>query len=207
LLQALTFAVRGAGKAAREHAARLELGLAIAKTLPLVLLIVFGIPAIDGSLLVATTVPDAASLGAAALLLLYAYAGFENSAAAAGEFKNPQRDMPFALLTVIGAVTLLDTLIQLVALGTLPDSRGFGPRMLARVHPRFQPPAWAIVMQAVATLRNSSRLAASAPGFASPVAPRRMTDSAAHLADEVLPAQPMRQWALSLPLRFCSPPT
>jgi hypothetical protein len=34
-----------------------------------------------------------------------------------------------------------------------------------------------------------------------------MTDSAAPLADEVLPAQPIRQWVLSLPLRFCSPPT
>jgi len=33
----------------------------------------------------------------------------------------------------------------------------------------------------------------------------RMTDSAALLADEVLPAQPVRQWVLSLPfaLRFC----
>ena len=50
-------------------------------------------------------------------------------------------------------------------------SSGFGPRMLARVHPRFQMPAWAIVTQAVATLRNSSRLAASAAGFAFPVAP------------------------------------
>jgi hypothetical protein len=83
-----------------QYAARLELGLAIANTLPLVLLIAFGIPAIDESLLVATTMPDAASLGAAALLLLYAYAGFENTAAAAGEFKNRQRDAPFALITV-----------------------------------------------------------------------------------------------------------
>ena len=33
---------------------------------------------------------------------------------------------------------------------------------------------------------------------------RRMTESAAHLADEVLPQKPLRQWVLSLPfaLRF-----
>ncbi len=104
-----------------QYAARLEVGLAIAKTLPLVFLIVVGIPAVDGSLIFPMNTPDTASVGAASLLLLYAYAGFENTAAAAGEFKNPKRDVPFALFTVIGAVTLLYTLIQLVALGTLPD--------------------------------------------------------------------------------------
>jgi amino acid transporter len=154
-----------------QHAARLELGLAIAKTLPLVLLIVFGIPAIDGSLLVATTVPDAASLGAAALLLLYAYAGFENTAAAAGEFKNPQRDMPFALLTVIGAVTLLDTLIQLVALGTLPD--------LARLRAANARPRAPALLDARLGDRDAGgchaeklvAFSCKRPGFASPVAP------------------------------------
>jgi APA family basic amino acid/polyamine antiporter len=223
-VQALSFVVPGAGEGGTrvvlillpltffcvvnlvgvQHAARLEVGLAVAKTLPLLLLLAFGITAIDGSLLVTTTLPDAASLGAAALLLLYAYAGFENTAAAAGEFKNPQRDVPFALITVIVAVTLLYTLIQLVALGTLPDlaaradgapladaalvvigawgallmtlgavlsiggnvgntmlvgsrylyalaSSGYGPPILARVHPRFQTPAWAIVTQAALT--------------------------------------------------------
>jgi amino acid transporter len=53
--------------------------------------------------------------------LLFAYAGFENTAAAAGEFKNPKRDVPFALMTMIIVVTLIYTLVQLVALGTLPD--------------------------------------------------------------------------------------
>jgi amino acid transporter len=224
LVQALTFVLPGAGEGGRrvfvillpltffclinlvgvQYAARLEVGLTIAKTLPLVLLIAFGITAIDGSLIFPMTMPDTASLGAASLLLLYAYAGFENTAAAAGEFKNPKRDVPFALITVIGAVTLLYTLIQLVALGTLPDlamradgapladaaaivigvwggllmtlgaalsiggnvgntmlvgsrylyalaSSGFGPPILARVHPRFQTPAWAIVTQAALT--------------------------------------------------------
>lgn len=184
-----------------QHAARLEVGLTIAKILPLLLLVAFGIPAVNGSLIFPMPVPEASSLGAASLLLLFAYAGFENTAAAAGEFENPKRDVPFALLAVIGAVTLLYTLIQLVALGTVPDlgiradgapladsaaillgawaglamtagaalsiggnvgntmlvgsrylyalaSSGFGPRILARVHPRFQTPAWAIVTQA-----------------------------------------------------------
>ncbi len=65
-------------------------------------------------------VPGWHHLGAAALLLLYAYAGFENTAAAAGEYKNPRRDVPFALLTQIGIVTLLYAWVQWVALATLP---------------------------------------------------------------------------------------
>jgi basic amino acid/polyamine antiporter, APA family len=103
------------------HGVRLAVGFAVAKILPLLFLIVVGLPVIDWSLVLPMPAPDAAGLGAAATLLLYAYAGFENTAAAAGEFKNPQRDVPFALLAMIAGVTLLYTLIQLVALGTLPD--------------------------------------------------------------------------------------
>jgi APA family basic amino acid/polyamine antiporter len=104
-----------------KHAARLEVGLTIVKILPLLFLIVVGLPALDSSLVFPIPAPDSAELGAAASLLLFAYAGFENTAAAAGEFRNPQRDVPFALITVISVATILYTLVQLVALGTLPD--------------------------------------------------------------------------------------
>src|SRR5690606_26650969 len=59
-------------------------------------------------------------LGEAALLLLFAYAGFENLPAAAGEYRNPQRDVPFAMLLMIATVTGLYFVVQWVALGTLP---------------------------------------------------------------------------------------
>jgi basic amino acid/polyamine antiporter, APA family len=188
-----------------KHGARLAVALTIAKILPLLFLIAVGVFAVDASRIFPITAPDNAGLRElreAALLLLFAYAGFENTAAAAGEFKNPRRDVPFALLTMIVVVTLIYALIQLVALGTLPDLAartegapladaaallvgawagimmtigaavsiegnvgntmlagprylyalavaGFGPRALARVHPRYRTPAWAIVTQAV----------------------------------------------------------
>lgn len=103
------------------HAARLEVAFTVAKLLPLLFLVVVGIPAIEGSLIFPMPALDPAGLGAAASLLLFAYAGFENTAAAAGEFRNPQRDVPFALIVSIVVITLLYTLVQLVALGTLPD--------------------------------------------------------------------------------------
>lgn len=57
----------------------------------------------------------------AALLLLFAYAGFENLGVPAGEFKNPKRDVPFALLTGIVAIAVAYSLAQLAAMSALPD--------------------------------------------------------------------------------------
>jgi amino acid transporter len=101
--------------------ARTAVVLSITKVLPLLFLIVIGLPAIDVGALFPIPTPRTDVLGEAALLLLFAFAGFENTAAAAGEYKNPRRDVPFALLTMIIGVTALYFLIQLVALGTLPD--------------------------------------------------------------------------------------
>ena len=101
--------------------ARTAVILSIAKVLPLIFLIVVGLPAIDAGALFPIPAPPRDVLGEAALLLLFAYAGFENTAAAAGEYENPKRDVPFALLTMIVVVTALYTAVQIVALGVLPD--------------------------------------------------------------------------------------
>lgn len=101
--------------------ARLSVVLVIAKLLPLAFLIAVGVFFIDWSRLAVDTLPGGAGLTEAALLLLFAYAGFENSAAAAGEFRNPKRDLPFALLATITIVTLVYFAIQAVVLGTLPN--------------------------------------------------------------------------------------
>jgi basic amino acid/polyamine antiporter, APA family len=95
--------------------------LAITKTLPLLVFILVGVfYASPGLATSVTAKPGAGSLGDAVLLLLFAYAGFENTAAPAGEFKNPRRDVPFALITQIVIVTLIYSAVQWVALGTLP---------------------------------------------------------------------------------------
>src|SRR6266513_4084922 len=44
---------------------------------------------------------------AAALFMLFAYAGFENMGVPAGEFKNPKRDLPMALLAGTFAIALI----------------------------------------------------------------------------------------------------
>jgi amino acid transporter len=196
--------------------------LAVAKIVPLVVFVVAGTVWVvragadaggvvtaggtvvrSGALAAAGGSPGWHQIGAAALLLLYAYAGFENTAAAAGEYKNPRRDVPFALLAQIGFVTLLYAWVQWVALATLPGlaasatpladaarrflgawggwlltvgatlsilgtngntvltgprylfalaQGGYGPRLLAAVHPRFRTPAVAVVAQTAIAL-------------------------------------------------------
>ena len=100
---------------------RTSVFFAVGKTLPLLVFILLGLPKVSVALATQATPTEANALGKAVLLLLFAYAGFENTAAPAGEFKNPKRDVPFALIAQIVIVTLIYTAVQWVALGTLPD--------------------------------------------------------------------------------------
>jgi APA family basic amino acid/polyamine antiporter len=90
-----------------KHGARVAVGLAIAKTLPLILFVVAGVFAVDWSRVADVRAPSLGSLGEAALLLLFAYAGFENTAAPAGEYQYPKRHVPFALLIMIALILAL----------------------------------------------------------------------------------------------------
>jgi len=57
----------------------------------------------------------------AALFMLFAYAGFENLGVPAGEFRNPRRDLPLALLVGTLAIAIIYVLVQLGAMSALPD--------------------------------------------------------------------------------------
>ena len=110
--------------------ARTAVVLAWGKVLPLVLFVAVGLFFVDWGRVFPVPVPERANFMKAALLVLFAYAGFENTPAPAGEFVNPKRDVPFALIVQIGIVTTIYTTVQLVALGTLPNL-GASPTPLA----------------------------------------------------------------------------
>jgi APA family basic amino acid/polyamine antiporter len=57
----------------------------------------------------------------ATLFMLFAYAGFENLGVPAGEFRNPRRDLPLALLVGTLAIAAMYALAQLGAMSALPD--------------------------------------------------------------------------------------
>jgi amino acid transporter len=63
---------------------------------------------------------ETGAFSSAVLILIYAFVGFEASVIPAGEMRDPQRNIPFALLTALGIIAVLYIVIQLVCLGTLP---------------------------------------------------------------------------------------
>ncbi len=93
------------------------------KMLPLAIFIVVALIAfrtnpLPGSM---TLPPGTISWSEAGLFLLFAYAGFENLGIPAGEYKNPRRDLPIALLIGIVAIAAAYSLAQLAAMASLPD--------------------------------------------------------------------------------------
>ena len=68
----------------------------------------------------------------AALLLVFAYGGFETALAPMSEAKNPRRDAPFALFIALLLCTVIYALIQWVVIGVLPNAM-HSPRPLAEV--------------------------------------------------------------------------
>src|SRR5207247_7961269 len=61
---------------------------------------------------------------AGALLLIFVYGGYEVITVPAGEAQDPRRHVPFALVATIVTVTIVMTLMQVVAQGVLPNLEG-----------------------------------------------------------------------------------
>jgi APA family basic amino acid/polyamine antiporter len=95
--------------------------MTVGKLVPLFLFILVGVWFIDPGHF--ATMPDVSlpQAGAAALLLVFAYGGYEVTGIPAGEASNPRRDVPFAFVATILTVTLVMTLTSAVATGVLPD--------------------------------------------------------------------------------------
>lgn len=95
--------------------------MTIGKLAPLLLFIIVGIWFVNGSHFAAMPGVSMAQFGTAALLLIFAYGGYEVTGVPAGESSNPRRDVPFAFVTTILTVAVVMTLTSLVATGVLPD--------------------------------------------------------------------------------------
>jgi APA family basic amino acid/polyamine antiporter len=94
--------------------------LIVSKMLPLLMFVAGGLMLVHR--LEPVSVPEGTgNFGEAALLLLFAYAGFENTPAAAGEYRNPKKDVPFALIVHIILVTSIYVAVQWICLRALPD--------------------------------------------------------------------------------------
>ncbi len=96
----------------------------VAKLIPLILFIGVGAFHLQGALFEPFAPQGYGSLADATLVLLYAYVGFETLVVPAGEMKDPQKNVPIALMTVMAVVTVVYMAVLTVSIGTLPELAG-----------------------------------------------------------------------------------
>ena len=119
--------------------------LTLLKAAPLLLLALYALASRVPA--VAVTPPPLSELEAAALLILYAFVGFENSVVAAGETREPRRTIPRALVATVLATAFLYTLVQLAyAAWMMPGEGGAAP--LVALADRLLGPIGAVALTA-----------------------------------------------------------
>lgn len=106
--------------------ARTSSVFAIAKLIPLVGICVVGVTFLLVHPHGVVALPPASSPNLsnwlkAGLLLAFSYGGFDSALAPAGEARNPKRDSAFALFAALGVCIVLYTVLQWVAVATVPD--------------------------------------------------------------------------------------
>ena len=91
----------------------------LAKLIPLVLLLVAGLFAINLEHLAIPEWPSVRDIGAGAIMLFFAFTGAECALNASGEIKNPSKTVPMGLLIGISGLLVLYVGLQTVAQGVL----------------------------------------------------------------------------------------
>jgi APA family basic amino acid/polyamine antiporter len=130
--------------------------LTVAKLVPLVIFVAVGLFFVDARRVTLFALPEVGSLRQAALLLVFAYGGFENANVPTEEAVNPRRHLPVALLTTIGAVAVLYVLVQVVAQGTLPElATSATPLASAARNTMGAPGGWMLTVAALASTLGS----------------------------------------------------
>jgi APA family basic amino acid/polyamine antiporter len=121
IITALTLVLTWINVRGIRHSSWVVNALTVGKLLPLFLFILAGIWFVDADRFGAMPSVTAAQAGTAALLLIFAYGGYEVTGVPAGEASNPRRDVPFAFVMTILTVAVVMTLTSIVATGVLPD--------------------------------------------------------------------------------------
>jgi len=106
-----------------KHAMRTAGILTLLKLGPILLLVIAGLASLTPTLFPTASepLPAVTSLGSAVLLAMYAFVGWEVALVPAGEAKNPERDLPRALLFGLTSIVVLYVAIQSVCVAALPD--------------------------------------------------------------------------------------
>jgi APA family basic amino acid/polyamine antiporter len=98
--------------------------LTLLKASPLIAMAVYGLIAAGQSLEMPAALPPMTDVEVAALLVLYAFIGFENSVVPAGETVDPRRTIPRALIVTVVATACLYFLVQLSYVAVMEPGAG-----------------------------------------------------------------------------------
>lgn len=101
--------------------------------------------------------PASASFSQSVLLLVYAFTGFEMATIPAGEVRDPQRNLPRALIIAILVVATIYILVQVVCVGTLPGL-GQSQKPLADAAAHFLGTGGAAIISAGAVISITGNL-------------------------------------------------
>ena len=97
----------------------------VGKLLPILLLVAVGLFAAKGSNLSWPGFPPSGDVSRTAMVLIFAFMGFESALTPSGEVKDPVRTVPRSIAIALISVTILYILIQIVSQGVL------GPELAA----------------------------------------------------------------------------
>lgn len=91
----------------------------LVKLIPLLAIIIFGFGYIKTDNLYWDHIPSLKSFGNTALVLFFAFAGFESALSVSGEIKNPKRTVPMGILLAGVLILIVYLLLQTVTQGVL----------------------------------------------------------------------------------------
>jgi len=114
-----------------KRAVKLLDALTLLKAAPLLFVAILGLVVAADAIPAPSGLPPLTELETAALLILYAFVGFENSVVPAGETTNPQRTIPRALIATIIATAALYFIVQLSYVAVMEPGEGGDAPMVA----------------------------------------------------------------------------
>jgi basic amino acid/polyamine antiporter, APA family len=127
--------------------------ITIVKLLPLLGIIIFGFSKIKAVNLHWEHLPSLETFGDTALILFFAFAGFETTLGVSGEFKNPKRTVPLGIFLGGMVVLIIYMLLQTVAQGVLGAGMVlFKDAPLAAVAEKIVGPAGATILLITAAI-------------------------------------------------------
>lgn len=127
--------------------------ITIIKLLPLLAIIIFGFSQVKAANLHWEHIPSLKTFGDTALILFFAFAGFETSLCVGGEFKNPKRTVPLGVFLGGIIVLVVYILLQTVTQGVLgADIAAFKEAPLSAVAEKIIGPVGATILLIAAAI-------------------------------------------------------